>query len=308
MQKQDVVDFLKLKPGYQKVSKYKLSIILKCDVDICKEALREFKKKPYEIISIVGPDDFGFKEKSISSIDSKVLKLMKEGRFKEAEELVLSSVKVICDAKSRVLVIGDLHAPFENKDYLAFCIAKYKEFNCDRVVFIGDIIDNHYSSFHPSDPDGYGAGEELDRAIDIIAKWYKAFPVATVIIGNHDRLAYRKAFDGGISKRWVRKYNEVLNTPNWTFTESIVIDNVMYVHGEGGTARAKCKEIQMSTVQGHLHSQAYIEFAGNNIFAMQVGTGVDSDSYAFGYAKAGKESVLSCGIVVEGKQPYLCKM
>ena len=43
--------------------------------------------------------------------------------------------------KSRVLVIGDIHLPFERKDYLQFCKDTYKEYQCNRVVFIGDIID-----------------------------------------------------------------------------------------------------------------------------------------------------------------------
>jgi hypothetical protein len=53
------------------------------------------------------------------------------------------------------------------------------------LFFIGDIIDNHYSSYHESDPDGYSAGEELDRAIDMI-KIGIELSIATVIIGNHD--------------------------------------------------------------------------------------------------------------------------
>jgi hypothetical protein len=57
------------------------------------------------------------------------------------------------------------------------------------------ILDNHYSSYHESDPDGYSAGEELDRAIDMIKIGIE--PKATVIIGNHDRLVYRKHLVGG---------------------------------------------------------------------------------------------------------------
>ena len=58
-----------------------------------------------------------------------------------------------------VLVIGDIHAPFElGKGYLQFCKDTYKEYNCNRVVFIGDIIDNHYSSYHETDADGLGGG------------------------------------------------------------------------------------------------------------------------------------------------------
>ena len=54
---------------------------------------------------------------------------------------------------NNILVIGDLHEPFCLDEYLYFCIEKYREFNCNEVVFIGDIIDNHYSSYHETNAD-----------------------------------------------------------------------------------------------------------------------------------------------------------
>ena len=213
--------------------------------------------------------------------------------------------------KSRVLIVGDLHAPFDLDEYLQHCINMYKEFQCNAVVFIGDIIDNHYSSYHESNPDGISAGDELDIAIDRIHRYYKAFPDATVIIGNHDRMSYRKAFSGGISKKWVKDYSEVLGTPRWDFKVEHIIDDVIYVHGEGGTARTRIKSEHQSIVQGHLHTQAYIEWlfnSKNRVFGMQVGTGIDFESYAFAYAKAGKKPAVSCGVVLNGEQPFLLPM
>jgi len=55
---------------------------------------------------------------------------------------------------NNILVIGDLHEPFCLDKYLDFCIQKYIEFGCNEVVFIGDIIDNHYSSYHETSADG----------------------------------------------------------------------------------------------------------------------------------------------------------
>lgn len=226
----------------------------------------------------------------------------------KSAERAIKSIRFNTEKKSKVLVIGDIHEPFTLDGYLEFCKKQYDLFKCDTVVFIGDIIDNAFSSFYNINPDGFGAGEELDRAIYKISKWYETFPKATVIVGNHDRLAYRKAFAGGISARWIRDYNDVLGTQGWNFTESTEIDNVVYIHGEAGTARSKSKDTSKSTVQGHLHSQAYVEFINNRIFGMQVGTGVDDSQYAFNYNKAGKESILSCGVVLEGVQPFLIKM
>jgi metallophosphoesterase superfamily enzyme len=173
----------------------------------------------------------------------------------------LKAFRNITKDESRVLVIGDLHEPFCLDSYLKHCKDVYAKYNCNRVVFIGDVIDNHYSSYHETNADGMGGGDELDLAIDRIARWYRAFPKADVTIGNHDRIIARKAQTSSIPKRWVRDYSEVLNTPNWNFTERVVIDDVQYIHGEGGTARTKSKADMMSTVQGHLHTQCYTEWS-----------------------------------------------
>ncbi len=209
---------------------------------------------------------------------------------------------------ARVLVIGDTHCPFDLNSYLDFLKDTKKKYKCDTIVHIGDEIDNHFTSYHETSPDGLGGGDELELAIKRLNRYYKAFPEATVITGNHSRLVMRKAFSGGIPSKWIKTYSEVLETPNWTWADRIVIDGVQYIHGEGGTARRRMKDDQQSTVQGHLHTQAYIEWAvGNNhrIFGMQVGTGIDFDSYAFAYAKRGKKPAVSCGVVIDGEQAIL---
>ena len=204
----------------------------------------------------------------------------------------------------RVLCIGDLHAPFELKEYLQFCKDMKKKHKCDEIVFIGDIIDNHFSSYHETDPDGMSGGEELVEAIKHVAEWYKAFPKATVIIGNHDRLIMRKAFSSAIPKIWIKDYNDVLGTHDWVWEDRKVIDNVQYIHGEGGTARTRAKADLMSTVQGHLHTQCYTEwFVGANykVFGTQTGCGIDFDTYAMAYAKRGKKPAIGCAIIIDGK-------
>ena len=211
-----------------------------------------------------------------------------------------------------ILVIGDLHEPFCLDDYLYFCREEQEKNNCGTVIFIGDVIDNCFSSYHEADPDGYSAGQELDRAIDRIADWYEVFPVATVIIGNHDRMAYRKATTGGVSKRWVREYSDVLNTPNWVFTESLELFGINFNHGEGGTARNRIKNELQSQVQGHLHSQFYCDFlAGSKflVFGMQVGCGIDRLAYSMAYGKNYKKPIIGCGVVLrKGTLPIAIPM
>lgn len=220
----------------------------------------------------------------------------------EEYNLILNHRKT---TENRVLVIGDLHEPFCLDGYLEFCIDTYNKYQCNKVVFIGDVIDNHYSSYHETDADGMGGGQELELAISKLAEWYKAFPNAHVTIGNHDRLIMRKAQTSAVPKKWIKDYKEVLEVPNWEFVNRVVIDNVQYIHGEAGTAKVKCKADMMSTVQGHLHTQSYTEwFVGANfkVFGMQVGCGIDHESYAMAYARQGKKPVIGCGVVIDGKQ------
>lgn len=214
------------------------------------------------------------------------------------------------DDKNNVLVIGDLHSPFIKEGYLEFCIAMYKKHNCTEVVFLGDVIDNHFSSYHTSNPDGYSAGEELDRAIDMLAGWYEAFPVANVMLGNHDRIPARKAMDAGLSNQWIKDYSDVLNTPNWQFVDSYLKDDVLYVHGDGAShAAIRSKKDLMNIVQGHFHSKCYVEYTVGRrfkIFGMQAPCGVDDKSYAMAYGKNSPRSAIGCAVILDnGRQPVI---
>ena len=214
------------------------------------------------------------------------------------------------EGEERVLVIGDLHAPFTHKDYLKFLLSVYKKYQCNRVIFIGDILDNHYSSYHESDPDGYGAGEELDRAISVLKPYIEAFPIADVCIGNHDRNIMRKAFSSGIPKAWIKGFSDVLGAPDWNFVDSIIYNGVRYSHGDKtGRALTSYKRDLISTVSGHFHSTMGLDYhvgLNHRIFGLQVGCGVDDTSYALSYGAGSKKSILGCGVVLDnGTLPIL---
>ena len=202
----------------------------------------------------------------------------------------------------RILVIGDTHEPFCIGGYLEHCIDTYQRFNCNQVIFIGDIIDNAFASFHETPAELPSGQDELDFAIAKVQEWYKAFPVATIITGNHDRIIARKLVRSGVPQKWLKSYNEVLGTPTWDWVERIVFDDVQYIHGEGGSARTKAKNDMMSTVQGHIHTQCYVEWNSGmkRVFSMQVGSGVNRDHLAMSYAKAFKFQQIACGVVIGG--------
>ena len=303
LSKKEILNFLREHPGYAKEGSNRLARKLNSNEDLCYQALgeirREFKNKNNKGTL------YQMKNNKVHKTSSDVFK----NAFTEFTDDILNG-KIIKSNKSKsgknVLVIGDLHEPFCLDNYLEHCVETYNKYKCDEVVFIGDIIDNHASSYHETDPDGHSAGQELKMAIQRIKEWYKAFPKATVIIGNHDRLIMRKAYSSGLSKLWIKDYAEVLGTPGWNFTESIEIDDVLYIHGEGGTARARVRRDLQSIVQGHLHSQAYIDWcvgAKFKLFGMQVGCGIDHKSYAMAYGKEGPKPAIACVVVLQGEVP-----
>lgn len=236
-------------------------------------------------------------------------------RLTEEEYLFIQKIResnrpaIVNKDGNRVLVIGDLHIPFTLDEYLTFCKSIQKKYNTNKTIFIGDILDNNFSSFHQINPDGMSAGDELEVAKYKVSRWYEAFPDAVVIIGNHDKIPIRKAAFNGLSRKWIKSLDEVLDTPGWRYTDSIVIDDVLYVHGDGRNADTRSKNDRVSVVQGHWHLKGYvIHNVGLNdrTFSMQVGCGINKKSYAMGYAKYFGQPHISCGVILDdGRLPIL---
>lgn len=210
------------------------------------------------------------------------------------------------------LVIGDLHAPFILTGYLEFCKDLYTKYNCDSVLFIGDVLDSHYSSYHETDPDGLSAGDELYYAKKQLEGFYEAFPIADVMMGNHDLIISRKAKTAGLSKYVLKPFGDIIGAPStWSFHyDDIILDNVVYSHGNVGNASKKTILNRTSTVQGHFHSQASIEYhvsIKDALFSLQVGCGINKDTYAMAYGKPfASKPVISAAVVLDnGKLPIL---
>ena len=205
-----------------------------------------------------------------------------------------------------VLVIADLHAPFTLDTYLKHCIHTRNKFKCKYVIFIGDLIDNSASSYHELDPNGFSASQELNLAIEQLRDWYKAFPDAVVLTGNHDVIPNRKAKTAGLDRRWIKEHKEVLQVPNWIFKDKHIQDNILYVHGhKHKEAYIECLRQQMPVVSGHRHTKCYAKYQSRNLWGLQVGIGFDKYKYAFEYAGASTEDCIENVGVVYDRVPIL---
>jgi metallophosphoesterase superfamily enzyme len=207
------------------------------------------------------------------------------------------------------LIIPDLHFPFEHEKALEFVLSIKKKYKTKDVVFLGDILDSHFASYHETDPNGFGAGMELALAKKKIKEWYKAFPKAVITTGNHTRNFYRKAFSGGIPREVLKDMSVILETPKWEFKDNHVIEDIIFTHGDIGSAKTKCKKLGYSIVQGHYHTQSYIEFNKGYdkcTFAMQLGCLIDKNAYPFKYAGKLYQPQINCGVILgDTKTPII---
>ena len=204
------------------------------------------------------------------------------------------------------LIIGDLHCPFERDGYLEFCKRIHDYYKCLRVVMIGDLVDNHAISYHEKDPNGWSPADEMKETDRKLKRWFKAFPKVYLCRGNHDVLVDRKGKTEGLPKRCFKPFREIWELPKgWKDDFDFVFDGVLYTHGTGYSGKTghimAAFDNRMSTVTGHLHSVAGVEYLANSkslIFGMAVGCGIDDKQYAFAYGKGfRRKPIVSCGVV-----------
>jgi predicted phosphodiesterase len=210
----------------------------------------------------------------------------------------------------RVGIIGDTHLPYELDGYLEFCQETFDRHEVDTVIHIGDFVDNHSLSFHDSEPTLHNVQGEYESAYERAQDWYEAFPVATLIMGNHDRIPARQLAKLGMAPTiYMKPIEDLLGMPEgWTVANQVEIDNVLYHHGEtaGGINgfRKDAENRMRCTVSGHNHSNAGISATATDdqlVWGLAVGCGVNQKHMAFAYGKNfAKKPVISCGVVING--------
>ncbi len=218
---------------------------------------------------------------------------------------------------SKILVISDLHAPYQHKDVVAFLSALKAKYKPTRVILTGDEADFHGISFHDADPDLDAPGSELDKAVQALKPLYKLFPVAEVLESNHGSLVLRKALANGLSRRYFRTPGEILSAPkgwSWHFDITLKLPDgtdCYFHHSKGANVKRNSQAMGMSFVQGHHHESFEISYWGNPnalLFGLTAGCLVDPNSLALAYNKNNlRRPVIGCAVIIDSK-PVLIPM
>ena len=209
----------------------------------------------------------------------------------------------------RILVISDMHLPYQHKDSIKFLKEIKKEFKPDRIINIGDLLDFHAISMHEHNPDLYSAGMELDKAKEYIQQLEAIFPEVTEVDSNHSSLVYRRALKYGMSKQFLKPYGDFLGTRKWKWVDDLTLtmsngQRCFFTHGRSADVLKVSQAMGMSAVQGHYHTKFVISYWANPdnlFFGMNVGCLINQKSMAFNYAKNFKTRfILGCGIILDG--------
>mgnify|MGYP007100046731 FL=1 len=218
----------------------------------------------------------------------------------------------------RILVLPDLHCPFEHKHAFKFIDAVIKKYQPDHVIQLGDEIDGNQISFHEKDPDiPFSPSSELATAVMHLEQLYSIVPNAVVLESNHTSLFYRRSKYAGLPRSVLKSYSEILQAPpgwEWKFEYFCKMSNGRLVychHGHGRNALNNSKARAMNYIQGHHHSTFDLQYwsNGNKVYwGVTSGCLIDLESIAFSYGKNHlPKPILGCTVIIHG-QPRLIPM
>ena len=210
----------------------------------------------------------------------------------------------------RILVISDLHFPYHHPDTFPFLIKLKDKYKCTKIVMIGDEMDWHSINVsHIINPDLPAPADELEIGRSLCKQLEKIFPEMVLLESNHGSMVLRRAMTKGMSRFFLKDYNEILDVGSgWRWEEKHVIKTdknaILFAHQFCKDIGKAVRETSMCCVQGHFHTVSETKMIGTDYslnWGMSVGCLVDKKSLAMAYMKVNlAKPILSCGIITEG--------
>lgn len=190
------------------------------------------------------------------------------------------------------------------------------------MMHVGDELDQFHGGMYEKGSEyELTPKQELKAAKEILKEWYATFPKMKLAISNHGLRWIKKAAHAEIPSQLLRDYRQVIEAPEgWQWREEWIIPTkhrFRMIHGMGYSGRNGARnaaiDAGMSTVIGHLHSFAGIDYINTQItdpyafpmWAFNTGCLIDPESFAYSYGKYNRQKpCLGVGIIFnEGSTP-----
>ena len=206
------------------------------------------------------------------------------------------------------MTISDTQAPYQHPDTIPFIKAVKKKYDPDETVHIGDETDNYFLSSFLKDPYSDSPVKEVEDAKQFLQELAEVCPDMQILKSNHvhGRLV-RAARVARIPMQWIKDLKEIYEVDaNWTWHDELVIDNVLFRHGDkDAKSAARIKYYVehhpelVGLVMGHHHTElgsVDVNIGNTVVWRAYVGSLIWRHAEAFSYATS--RPMIGMGMVI----------
>lgn len=216
-----------------------------------------------------------------------------------------------------ILAFSCPHAPYSHPDTIDFLQAVKDIYDCNRIICLGDEVDNAALSRFVKDPNLDSAGTETMKAAAWLKELGEVFPEMDILWSNHGARPYKKAIEAGIPEDFLKTPKEILGAPNgWNWFDKIVLEmpdgsKCLFRHAISSNIIQAIRANGCNVVQGHHHTKFSCEYTNSDMrsfWGLTVGCLINPAHPAFAYGTSNlSQPILGCAVIVEG-DPHLVRM
>lgn len=215
----------------------------------------------------------------------------------------------------KVMVFGDLHAPYNADEAIDFLADVKRRFKPDRIVCTGDLVDFYAASRYPKSPDHPDSLlNELKKTQKVMKRLGKLFPKCDVTLGNHDDRMAMKVSGSGIPAVATLSLADIIGTaPGWTLHKSSTNFNltvnstrekITFAHHRGANTLLLAQRLGRTFVAGHQHTKGQVVGFNNGyrtFFGVNCPCLISGKGSPFAYTKISNiNPVRGCCLIEEG--------